>query len=166
MSRPPAPDSRLLPERGLPPYRHVPGQTPHPRNHPDGHRHGDPDRELAVPPPRDWASCPEYLHALDLYNHGFWWEAHEAFEGLYDWSDPPQDLFFQGLLQLSLAALKRHMNEPRAAAHLADAGAQKLRRVQGSGDDALFMGLDLPALIHAVEAALGADGPFPLLLPG
>src|SRR5438093_10225316 len=74
---------RLVPERPLPPYAFVPGQTPHPISDPQGHSFHQP-REL--PPPLDaqaWRSSTDYLFGFDLLNHGYPWEAHECWEGLW-----------------------------------------------------------------------------------
>src|SRR5689334_23294646 len=75
---------RLLPGVPLPPYGFVPGRFPHPTRDPEGHSHGQ------APPPADpldpgrWAGCRDYLLGLDLFNHGYYWEAHEAWERLWN----------------------------------------------------------------------------------
>ncbi len=35
------------------------------------------------PDPEEWRACRNYLYGIDLFNHGFYWEAHEAWEGLW-----------------------------------------------------------------------------------
>ncbi len=79
---------RFLPERAFPPYTYVPGQAPHPIRDPAGHMHGvEPEpAELHV---EDWWNCTEYLWGIDLFNHGYYWEAHEVWEGLWH----PWDFF-------------------------------------------------------------------------
>ena len=74
---------RYLPGRPLPPYSYVPGVNPHPIRDPRGHMHG---REPTPPQPLDPArprDSPDYLYGIDLFNHGFAWEAHEAWESLW-----------------------------------------------------------------------------------
>ena len=74
---------RYCPERSLPPYSYVPGLSPHPVSDPLGHSFG-----VYAPPaePLDessYAGNAIYLYAIDLFNHGFYWEAHEAWEALW-----------------------------------------------------------------------------------
>src|SRR5579871_5928024 len=45
----------------LPPYRFVPGQTPHPRRDPKGHGYGRPEPRATRIDPAAWASCAIYL---------------------------------------------------------------------------------------------------------
>src|SRR4030095_3868699 len=76
---------RYAPQRPFPPYRFVPGLNPHPVSHPQGHSYRGRARE--EPPPRfapeRWRENVDFLHGCDLYNHAYWWEAHEAWEGLW-----------------------------------------------------------------------------------
>src|SRR5437016_5797881 len=74
---------RLVPERPFPPYSFVPGLFPHPISDPAGHSYGQPH---PTPLPLDvdqWAANADYLFGIDLFNHGYYWEAHEVWEGLW-----------------------------------------------------------------------------------
>jgi predicted metal-dependent hydrolase len=67
-----------------------------------------PEPEVMFMPPQDWRRDEGYLHAVDLYNHGYWWECHEIFEALWRAAgrqDPADGAFFQGLLQVAAACL-------------------------------------------------------------
>src|SRR5262245_16530790 len=70
--------SRLLPSTELPAYTHVPGtDTPHPYRDPRGHSY---QRKHPVPKvltADNWAENRSYLLAIDYFNYGFYWEAHE-----------------------------------------------------------------------------------------
>lgn len=66
---------RFLPDRPFPPYAYVPGDAPHPTRDPGGHSYGA-EFEIPEPPdPEDWRACRDYLYGIDLFNHGFYWEA-------------------------------------------------------------------------------------------
>ncbi len=109
----------------FPSYRFVPGRAPHPTAHPDGHSYhapGSPPPPVTYYPPEAWQRSPDYLYGCDLYNHGYWWEAHEAWEGLWQLTDKraAQGRFLQGLIQVSACHLKLHVG------HLQ--GVQRLRR--------------------------------------
>jgi len=99
---------RLAPHVAFPAYAFVPGQTPHPFSHPAGHHHAPFGEVLAAPDPESWRECLPYLHALDLFNHGFYWEAHEVWEGLWHACGrrgPTAD-FLKGLIHLAAAGVK------------------------------------------------------------
>ena len=67
----------------LPPYSYVTGKFPHPLRDTEGHKCvGPPEPEIA-PSNEDWHKCEAYLWGVDLYNSGFYWEAHEAWEGVW-----------------------------------------------------------------------------------
>ena len=55
-----------------------------------------------------WRDCPGYLWGVDLFNHGFYWEAHEAWEGVWHAhrrTGPVAD-FLKGLIKLAAAGVK------------------------------------------------------------
>lgn len=123
-------------ERPFPPYRFTPGRDPHPAADPRGHSYEPPGhvRPAAVyRSPEAWRECGEYLYGCDLYNHAYWWEAHEAWEDL--WRVVPvgsvQRHFLQGLIQVSACHLKLYLAEAAGsdskarAGHLA--GVERLR---------------------------------------
>ena len=35
------------------------------------------------PDPEQWHLCRPYLYGIDLFNDGYYWEAHEVWEGLW-----------------------------------------------------------------------------------
>ncbi len=67
----------------LPPYSYVPGHAPHPVSDPLGHMYGHVPEAVAPLDPRNWRASEAYRFAIDLFNHGYYWEAHEAWESLW-----------------------------------------------------------------------------------
>jgi Domain of unknown function (DUF309) len=68
---------RWLPQNSLPPYAYLPGKKPHPVRDPTGHSyHVEP---IPVAAEASLGS-DAFLWGLDLFNHGYYWEAHEAWE--------------------------------------------------------------------------------------
>ena len=103
--------------------------------------------------PERWHENEPYLFGVDLYNHGFLWEAHEAWEGLWHASkgDPALAEFLQGLIQCAAACLKIPMGQPRGTERLAEYGTGRLDGVlRTQGPD--YMGLDLPGFLAAFRA--------------
>jgi hypothetical protein len=122
---------RLIPEGPLPPYAHVPGRTPHPVSDPRGHSFGAAPERPAAPDPDDWLSCRVYLRGLELFNGGYYWEAHEAWESLWHAcgrAGPAAD-FLKGLIKLAAAGVKVREGRPRGVVAHARAAAQLFRRI-------------------------------------
>lgn len=141
---------RYLPDLTFPPYRHVPGQTPHPRTHPQGHSFGR--KEGREGPPlttENWWHSQPYLWGVDLYNYAYWWEAHEQWEELWHRSEPLCCLYLQGLVQTAAALIKWHQRNRRGAARLSQKGREKLERVAAT--HSVYLGLHLPAFLERLD---------------
>jgi uncharacterized protein len=173
---------RYAPRRPLPPYRFVPGLNPHPSRDRKGHsyRGGAPEPRPPRLPPERWRENEEYLHGCDLYNHAYWWEAHEAWEGLWHLTrkSETEGLFLQGLIQVSAAHLKRHMAEAEGSAKLARLALEKLRVVEAAvlagsqregQQKGTYMGLEVSPFVKAVERYLierDESAPWPVIALG
>ncbi len=122
----PAPP-RYAPERPFPSYAFLPGRDPHPTRSPEGHSYGA-EGEVEPLDPERWGESSDYLYGVDLYNHGYLWEAHEAWEGLWHPAkgDPRLAGHLQGLIQCTAAALKVRMGQPKGLARLAELGTARL----------------------------------------
>ena len=152
------PDSkRYLPARSFPSYAYLPGQGVHPNNHPEGHSYGVEAEALYLRAP-DWRENDDYLYGVDLYNHGYLWEAHEAWEGLWHRArhDALQAMFLQGLIQCAAAALKVSMGQPRGLERLAQAGTGRLEQVLRSGA-AQYMGLEVASFVAEFRAFAASE---------
>lgn len=94
--------------RSLPPYSYVSGFAPHPVSDPAGHMHGHALEHPLPLVPDDWRWSEVYLYAVDLFNHGFYWEAHEAWESLWHAAERrgPVASWLKGLIKLAAAGVK------------------------------------------------------------
>lgn len=158
---PPASPPVRLTSRPLPAYRHVPGLTPHPVNHPAGHSYGA--AEIVIPPgslelPEHWYDCEAYLFGVDLFNQAYFWEAHEAWEAIWHavGHESLPGRFIQSLIQVSAALLKRHMEIDTGAHRLLAKAFAKLDLVEDWMMEAgqrsgAYMGLEVPAWRMAVR---------------
>ena len=64
---------------------------------------------------RSWSQSHDYLLGCDLFNHGYYWEAHETWEGLWNAcgrSGTTAD-FLKGLIKLAAAGVKAAKDVPR-----------------------------------------------------
>lgn len=62
-----------------------------------------------------------FRYGVDLYNNGYWWEAHEAWEAVWLRLQPNSAMRHgvQGLIQAANCHLKIHLGQARAARSLA-----------------------------------------------
>lgn len=129
--------------RHFPPYRYLPGVNAHPVRDPSGHTFGRVETKLSFISPDLWQENPDYLYGVDLFNHGFWWEAHEAWESVWHTTDKDgaYGQCLQGLIQISAAFIKWHLKQPDGLIRLYAIGRGRLEAVAAGHD--VFLGFDL-----------------------
>lgn len=147
---------RYAPAIPLPPYGYVPGHgLPHPVNDPAGHLYGargSAHEQLISNAPL--TENVRWLYALDLFNAGFYWEAHEVWESFWHafGRTTSEAKFVQGLIHLAAAALKIREGKPTGVTR----HTQRARELLGDLESASGSGtlaLD-PESISAVVAEL------------
>jgi predicted metal-dependent hydrolase len=149
---------RYLPDEPFPPYAFVPGgRFPHPFSDPAGHSYNTPREHPAAPDPDNWRASRAFLRGVDLFNHGYYWEAHEAWEGLWKACGRRGVVadFLKGLIQLAAAGVKHREGVPQGVTIHARRAAElwrESRRSRGARRER-FLGLRIPALIDFAEAA-------------
>ena len=141
----------------FPPYRYVPGKFPHPIAHPQGHSHrprGEPHPHVVHVSPERWRKSEDYLYGCDLYNHAYWWEAHEAWEGLWQTCDKKstQGRFLQGLIQAAACHLKIHMGSAAGVERLGPSSLGYLRGAAADISTETYMGLNLREFIDSLQS--------------
>jgi hypothetical protein len=72
-----------------------------------------------------------FVWGQDLFNHGYYWEAHEAWEGLWQVArrGSPERAFLKALILLSAAGVKIRESKYGAAVRHADRAAALLRQL-------------------------------------
>lgn len=96
----------------FPPYAYVPRMHPHPFSDVKGHSHGQVAAEID---PGDVTALRQaHLWAVDLFNHGFYWESHEAWESLWHafGRTGVRADFVKGLIKLAAAGVKAREGKP------------------------------------------------------
>ena len=153
---------RRYSSRALPPYRFVPGETPHPTRDPLGHSFGGQFELPGAWSPEDWRELQEWLWAVDLFNEGYWWECHEALEGLWHAAGRTtvSGRFVQALVHLSAACLNRRRGHLEAARRQAARAVRGLRTAHDRRR--IVMGIDLERLIGDVERSFAKDSAEPI----
>lgn len=142
--------------RTFPTYRFLPGRTPHPRRHPQGHSFKQPEPYPRPFEPELWATSEDYLYGIDLYNWTYWWEAHEVFEGFWHayGRTTLEGNFFQALIQCTAANLKRELGFEQATQNLVARAHARLMLVPDH-----YMGLDIPAVAEQFASWLNQGKP-------
>ena len=141
---------RLVPDKPFPPYAYLPGRNPHPVRDPEGHSYAAEPPTEEPPDPEDWRACEDYLYGIDLFNHGYYWEAHEAWEGLWHACGRRglTATYLQALINFAAAGFKARWGNARGMRANARTAAKMFEsavRQLGSGN-ARYMGLDVQAL--------------------
>lgn len=131
-----------------PPYSYVPGGPwPHPIREPGGHSYGHRSEPVPAVESDDWRESAAYLRGVDLFNDGYYWEAHEAWESLWHAlgrRGPRADLI-KALIKLAAAGVK--VREGQTGGVVSHAG-RAAALFEGVARDAgpRLLGLDLIAM--------------------
>jgi hypothetical protein len=155
--------ARLVPEVAFPPYSYVPRQgLPHPTADPSGHSaHARHDPPPALEPDR-WTENRPYLYGIDLFNAGFYWEAHEVWESLWHAAGrrgPVAD-FLKGLIKLAAAGVKHREGVPNGVRTHARRAADVWRGVGHEAERFLgFRTTDLIGLAYRIAREGWPSGP-------
>lgn len=144
---------RYIPEREFPPYTYIPGETPHPTNDPAGHSYPGKPRDLKPLDIDNWEKHPDYLYAIDLFNFGYYWEAHEIWEGL--WHAHGREgitaEFLKGLIKLAAAGVKIREETSSGAITHASRAEKIFEDVKQTSGRQTYAGMDLDDLIAFAE---------------
>lgn len=138
------PEPERYTSRPFPPYRYLPGRGAHPTRDPAGHSYAQVPAAAVPIGDANRRTHEDFLYGVDLFNHRFWWEAHETFEALWHATGrtTPAGHCLQALIQCAAAQLQAELGHPRGARSL-------LRRAQRHAAAAgeARLGVDLPALL-------------------
>jgi len=158
---------RWLPQKSFPPYAYLPGKKPHPVRDPMGHSYHVEPIPVGAAASLD---SETFLWGLDLFNHGYYWEAHEAWEGLWQGADRdgPLRMLFKGLILLSAAGIKIREGKHAVAVRHSGRAAALLRRLMKVPDRAFerALGMSPAALAEYAEAASRIPAALQATAPG
>ena len=145
--------SRYIPDRVFPPYRFIPGgDYPHPEKE-GGYLFGKENVSFRLIQETNPEQNKDYLYALDLFNAGYYWEAHVWFEGLWNAHSRMGKIadFLKGLIKLCAAGVKMEMNQVVV-------GKKHLERAKELLEDKLdgYLGINGKALQYLWEEESGS----------
>jgi hypothetical protein len=161
------PVRRLVPDEPFPAYAYIPGRFPHPTSDSAGHSYGV---EPAVPEkvePEKWRECRPYLYGIDLFNAGFYWEAHVAWESLWMACGRKGIIadFSKALIKLAAAGVKALEGRPEGVKSHSGRAAELFRGMIHSTEH--LMGFQVTDLVADAEEIHEKGWPShpPLLIP-
>jgi hypothetical protein len=141
---------------------------------PRGHMHGHVAEPVPPLDPNDWQASPTYLNAVDLFNHGFYWEAHETWESLWHAAGRggPTGTWLKALIKLAAAGVKAREGNPVGAERHARRSFELIGELRSllTATPPPYCGMQLGRVEHVVRElmhrAATFDSPQPdLLLP-
>jgi uncharacterized protein len=137
----------------LPLYTYVPGQTPHPVSDPRGHAFGH--QTVPAPPldPQHPEQSPEWCEAVALFEAGYYWEAHEAWESLWHAAgrSGPVATCLKGLIKWAAAGVKAREGRPEGVRRH---GTRALELLRSVADPAPIAQIPLHVIIDRIERAI------------
>ena len=144
----------------LPPYTYVPGLAPHPLRDPEGHSYGHAEESVDAPDIDRPEDSPQFLRGVALFNAGYYWEAHEAWEGLWlaAGRTTPLARFLKGLIKLAAAGVKVREGVPSGVERHANRAAELFDGAVDTFPERRVLGLD-PGGLSAFARRVAAVPP-------
>lgn len=142
----------------LPPYTYVPGRTPHPVSDPRGHSFGLTATPVTEFDPYQPEQSPQWCEAVALFEAGYYWEAHEAWEQLWHvvGRRGPVGDCLKGLIKWAAAGVKAYEGRPEGVRRHCQRAAELLSPLTTV---APIAGLDVAAILSRIHAAPLMDFP-------
>lgn len=157
------PTPRFAPEIAFPPYSYVTGRFPHPTSDPRGHSFGHVLPPPPVPVSERWRDSRAFCFAVDLFNHGYYWESHEVWESLWHACGRHGTAadFLKALVKLAAAGVKAREGRPEGWRRHLRRSSELLAQIQQQlgPSVARYFGLVLAELVAAVDQAREAGPP-------
>jgi hypothetical protein len=127
---------RRVPQYSFPPFSYVPGLFPRTST-----REGSGFDLAALPPAMhdDWQGSDLFRFGIDLFNHGYYWEAHEAWEQVWHAlgrAGGDAD-FVKGLIKLAAAGVKAREGRGAGVASHSRRAGELFTAAQASGSPRL-----------------------------
>ena len=99
--------------------------------------------------PDTWQESTQYLEGIELFNHGYYWEAHEKWEGSWHAAGRAGAMgeFFRGLIKLAAAGLKVRQGKPGAVVRFGASAEEHFKEAQRQSNRPTMGGLAFSELI-------------------
>ncbi len=130
----------------FPDYAYLPGQMPK-----DEKRSDIPQFRLQKLSSQNWQTNEAYLYGIDLFNHAFYYEAHEVWEELWHVTGhkTQEGIFLKALIQIAAVRLKISLQEEKPAQRSLLSAQKYLEEIHSL--HSYFAGLDLTSFIKQLK---------------
>lgn len=156
---------RRYSDRSLPDYRHIPGYSPHPVRDQAGHsycpeenaaEHINLKKCIGFLDQQTWKTCGPYLYGVDLFNHRFFWEAHENWEPLWHLAGHKEagGYFIKGLIQIAAAHLLHRSKRPTAIERMVDRAEKNFDKTISLFNQEILCGIDISSWVKETRRVL------------
>ena len=135
---------RYCQNRAFPPYSFIPTQNLNP-NRVGGYREGIPDPISKPIDKNNFFEHQDYLFAIDLINHGYYWESHVYFEAIWHahHRKGPIASYCKAMVKIAAGAIKNKQGRNDSAKRLFEGANEILRNLP----DSMFLGIPIKELI-------------------
>jgi len=139
---------RYYPNREFPPYSFIPTKNLNP-NRVGGYREGISD-PISIPINKDnFLNHKDYLFAIDLINHGYYWESHVYFEAIWHAHKRKGDVasYCKALVKIAAGAIKNKQGRLESATRLFEGAVNILERLPST----FYLGITVKDLISIAK---------------
>ena len=139
---------RYCPNREFPPYPFIPTQNLNP-NRVGGYREGIPDPISIKIEKYNYNNHEDYLFAVDLINHGYYWESHVYFEAIWHAHHRKGNVasYCKALVKIAAGAIKHKQGRTESAKRLFEGSKNILQKLPSS----FYLGISINELIIISE---------------
>ena len=129
----------------LPEWKYIPGYNTHPSKMPKVRHVPKLPVNLLNFSSLNWEKSERYLYAIDLFNKQYYWEVHEVLEKLWieTGKHTQEGIFLKGIIQLSVALLKKIQNNSNGVLRLTEKAIPKINSQSG-----VYLGIDINDFIE------------------
>ncbi|MFN8672270.1 MAG: DUF309 domain-containing protein [Candidatus Sericytochromatia bacterium] len=140
---------RYLVDKNFPPYAFLPAYNPHPKADPKGHSYNKIEKKVYPMNPYNPLDSENYLFGIDLFNHGYYWESHEEWEGLWNAHNKEGTTadFLKALIKISAASVKLRLQHFSGAKTHANTAKKMFEEIKDFTNEDIYAGLSLDFLI-------------------
>jgi|LGVF01.2.fsa_nt_gb hypothetical protein len=139
---------RYCPNRKFPPYSFIPTQNLNP-NRVGGYRENINDPISICISENEYFEHNDYLFAIDLINHGYYWESHVYFEAIWNAHSRKGDIarYCKAMVKIAAGAIKHKQNRTISSDRLFNGASEIFKSLPNT----FSLGVSIPELINISE---------------
>lgn len=151
---------RYCSKREFPPYSFIPTHNLNP-NRIGGYREGISDPISKPIDSNNYKNHTDYLFAIDLINHGYYWESHVYFEAIWHAHDRSGNVanYCKAMVKISAGAIKHKQGRLISAKRLFNGAIEIFKNLPNT----FFLGVRINELIEVSDNWI-SEGPKEIIL--